>query len=250
MNTPVLSARKLSVRFQGREALRGVTMDVPRGRVVAVMGRAGAGKTTLLRAFSRMNELLPDASTSGTVLLLGADLYARDVDPAQVRRRVGMVLRQAAPFPRSVFDNVAFGLRAHGVQGDLHGLAEEALTAVGLWSRGAEVLDLPALSLSASEQRRVCIARTLVLKPEVLLLDEPASGLDPDGSARIESLVHTLGETRSVVVATSDHALAGRLSHSTAYLNRGRLIEHADTRELFTNPRHPDTEAYLTGQLP
>ena len=247
---PMLSTEDLTVRFGGRRALSDVTMEIPGGRVVSIIGPAGSGKTTLLRSFNRMNELIPGASTSGTVRFGGVDLYGESVDPAEVRRRIGMVFQRATLFPKSVFDNVAFGLRAKGVEGDLHGLAEEALTAVGLWSEGAEVLETRALDLSVGKQRRLAIARTLALKPDVLLVDEPTAALDPAAAARVESIIHSLRQDYTIVLATSDHTQAGRLSDLTAYLDSGRLMEYGATQKLFTNPRNERTESYLTGRLP
>ena len=247
---PVLATEGLTVRFGERRALTDVTMEIPHGRVVSIIGATGSGKTTLLRSFNRMNELVPGASTAGTVRFGGVDLYDESVDPAAVRRRIGMVFRQARPFPGSVFDNVAFGLRAKGVEGDLHGLAEEALTTVGLWSDGAEILEGRALDLSAGEQRLLALARALALKPDVLMLDEPTATLDPAAAASVESVIHVLRQHRTVLLATSDQSQAGRLSDLTAYLDSGRLMEYGATLDLFTNPRSERTESYLTGRLP
>lgn len=246
---PVLSTRQLTVCFGGKPALKDVTIEIPRGRVVSIIGPAGSGKTTLLRSFNRMNELVSGASTAGRVHFKGIDLYADGVNPAEVRRKIGMVFREATLFPKSVFDNVAFGLRAKGVEGDLHGVAEKALTAVGLWSEGAEVLEARALDLAAGVQRRLSIARTLALKPEILLLDEPTAALDPAAAAGVESIIHALRHEYTIVLATSDHAQAGRLSDLTGYLDSGRLVEYGATQELFTNPRNERTESYLTGRL-
>ncbi|MDE2784500.1 MAG: phosphate ABC transporter ATP-binding protein [Gemmatimonadota bacterium] len=247
---PALSTERLTVRFDGKAVLRDVSIEIPLGRVVSIIGPAGSGKTTLLRSFNRMNELIPGAKTAGKVHFRGVDLYDVDIDPAEVRRRIGMVFQEATLFPKSVFDNVAFGLRAKGVEGDLHGLVEEALTVVGLWSGGAEVLDARALDLTAGEQRRLSIARALALKPDCLLLDEPTAALDPAASAKVESIIHALRHECTIVLATSDHTQAGRLSDLTAFLDSGRLMEYGATQELFTNPRNERTESYLTGRLP
>ena len=246
---PVLAADDLTVRFGGRTALANVTLAVPRGRVVSVIGPSGGGKTTLLRAFNRMNELVPGVATTGTVRFNGVDLHGEEVDPVEVRRRIGMVFQQATLFPRSIFDNVVFGPRSGGHAGDLLELAEEVLDAVGLWSEVAEDLDRPAMQLSAGQQQRLCIARTLALKPEVLLLDEPTSALDPAATARIESLVHALRQDYTIVLATHGRRQAARLSDFTAYLAGGELIEYGPTEALFTNPRDPRTESYLTGRI-
>ncbi|MDE2763764.1 MAG: phosphate ABC transporter ATP-binding protein [Gemmatimonadota bacterium] len=247
---PVLAAEDLSVRFGPKTALTGVTLPVARGRVVSIIGPSASGKTTLLRAFNRLNELTPGVVTTGTVRFNGVDIHDEGVDPVEVRRRVGMVFQQATLFPKSVFDNVAFGPRASGYAGDLQELAEEVLTAVDLWSGAAGDLDAPALTLSAGQQQRLCIARTLALKPEVLLLDEPTSALDPAATARIESLIHALKRDYTVVLATHGRRQAARLSDMTAYLAGGELVEYGPTESLFTNPRDPRTESYLTGRIP
>ena len=246
---PVLAAEDLTVRFGRRTALANVTLSVPRGRVVSVIGPSAGGKTTLLRAFNRMNELVPGVATTGTVRFNGVDLHGDEVDPVEVRRRVGMVFQQATLFPRSIFDNVAFGPRASGYTGDLLELAEEVFAAVGLWSEVAEDLDRPALQLSAGQQQRLCIARTLALRPEVLLLDEPTSALDPAATARIESLIHSLRRDYTIVLATHGRRQAARLSDFTAYLAGGELIEYGPTETLFTTPRDRRTESYLTGRI-
>ena len=247
---PILAAEDLSVRFGAKAALAKVTLSIPHGRVVSIIGPSASGKSTLLRAFNRLNELTPGVVTTGTVRFDGVDLHHEGVDPVEVRRRIGMVFQQATLFPRSIFDNVAFGPRASGYAGDLQELAEEVLTAVGLWSEVAGDLDAPALALSAGQQQRLCIARTLALKPEVLLLDEPASALDPAATARIESLIHALKRDYTILLATHGRRQAARLSDLTAYLAGGRLIEYGPTETLFTNPRDPRTESYLTGRIP
>ena len=246
----ILAAEDLSVRFGPRSALKRVTLSIPRGRVVSIIGPSASGKTTLLRAFNRLNELTPGVVTTGTVRFNGADIHHERVDPVEVRRRIGLVFQQATLFPRSIFDNVTFGPRAGGYTGDLQDLAEEVLTAVGLWQEVAEDLDAPVLALSAGQQQRLCVARTLALKPEVLLLDEPASALDPAATARIESLIHELKRDYTIVLATHGRRLAARLSDLTAYLAGGELIEYGPSETLFTNPRDPRTESYLTGRIP
>lgn len=246
---PVLSAEGLTVRFGEKTALSDVSIEIPRGSTVSIIGPAGSGKTTLLRSFNRMNEVIPGSSQAGTIRFAGGDLHSAAMDPAEVRRRIGMVFEDAALFPGSVFDNLAFGLQARGEEGDLHGIAEVALQAVGLWSEDAEILETRASDLSAEERRRMCIARTLALEPDVLLVDEPTSTLDPAAAARVESLIHAFRDDYTIVFATCDHTQAGRLSDLTAYLDSGRLLEYGPTQTLFTNPRNPRTEFYLTGRL-
>lgn len=246
---PVFSLGDLSVHFGGRPALSGVSLDIPRGRIVALIGPSGCGKTTLLRALNRMNELIPGARTTGSVRFDGAELYRPETDPVEVRRRVGMVFQEAALFPGSVFDNVAFGPRASGFKGDLHALAEEVLTAAGMWADLGQDPDVPAASLSAGQRQRVCIARALAVRPQVLLLDEPTSALDATATARIESLIHSLLPRLTVVLATNDLRLAARSSSVTAYVDRGELVEYGPTETLFTNPSDERTESYLTGRV-
>ena len=247
-DAPILSAEGLSVRFDERTALSNVSLDVPRGLIVSVIGPSGCGKTTLLRCFNRMNEMVPGARTMGVVRFEGFDLHAAHVDPVEVRRRIGMVFQQPTPFPTSVFDNVAFGPRAGGFDGDLHALVEDVLSAAGLWPEVADELDAPATALSAGQQQRLCIARTLAVRPSVLLMDEPTSALDPTATARIEALVHALKGAYTVVIATHDLQQAARLSDMTAFLDGGDLVEYGPTETLFTNPRDARTESYLTGR--
>lgn len=246
--TPALSCHRLSVRFGARQALSEVSLDVPENRIVSVIGPTGSGKTSLLRAFNRTNEMLPGARTSGAARFRGINLYGRDVDPVEVRRRVGMVFQRATPFPKSVFANVAFGPRVGGFKGDLHELCEEALSAAGLWEDVAGDLDAPALSLSAGQQQQLCIARTLAVKPDVLLMDEPTASLDPAATARIESLVHALKSAYAIVLATHDLQQAARLSDMTAFLEEGELVEYSTTATMFTNPLTRRAEEYVTGR--
>ncbi len=247
---PVLALRDLCVRFSGRPALRDISLDVTRGRIVAVIGPSGCGKTTLLQALNRMNELIPGARTTGSVRFDGVELYRPEIDPVEVRRRIGMVFREATLFPGSVFDNIAFGPQAAGFGGDLHALAEEVLAASGLWSDLGGDPDVPAASLSAGQRQRLCIARALAVRPQILLLDEPTAALDPTATARIGSLIHSLMPHLTIVIATNDVRLAARTSNLTAYLDRGELVEYGPTETLCTNPADPRTESYLTGRIP
>ena len=247
---PVLTAERLGVRFGDRVALKDVSLAIPRGRIVSIIGPSESGKTTLLRSFNRMNELVSSAETTGTVRFGGLDLHGAGVDPVEVRRRIGMVFQETTPFPKSVFDNVAFGPRASGFTGDLQVLVEEVLTAAGLWSEVAEDLDAPAVELSAGQKQRLCIARTLALGPDVLLLDEPTAALDAEATARIESIIRSLSPDYSIVIATRNRWQAARLSDLTGFLDRGELLEYGPTETVFTNPREARTESYLTGRTP
>lgn len=245
---PVLACDRLSVRFGSKTALSEVSLAVPANKIMSVIGPAGCGKTSLLRAFNRTNELIAGARTTGTALYRGADLYARAVDPVEVRRRIGMVFQRATPFPKSVFDNVAFGLRAGGWKGDLHERCEAALAAAGLWDDFADELDAPALALSAGQQQQLCIARTLAVRPDILLMDEPTASLDPGATARLESLVHSLKATYTIVLVTHDLPQAARLSDLTAFLQGGELVECSPTATMFTNPLTRRAEEYVTGR--
>lgn len=246
---PMLSATDLTVRFGDRRAISGVSLDIPRGRIVALIGASGSGKTTLLRSFNRMNELVHGAATTGSVRFGGTELYDPKVDPVEVRRRIGIVLQDTALFTGSIFNNIAFAPRAHGFEGDLHALAEEVLGAVGLWIEVGGDLDLPASSLSAGQRQRLFVARTLAVRPQVLLMDEPASALDLPAAARVESLIQSLAGELTIVVATNDLRLAARVSHLAAHLDRGKLVEYGPTPTVFTNPRSKRTESYLTGRI-
>lgn len=243
---PVLSAADLSVEIGVKRVLSRVSIDIPPRTVVAVIGPSGGGKTLLLRSFNRMNDLVPDVRVTGKVLFNGVDLYGADVDPVQVRRRIGMVFQQPTPFPKSVFENVAFGLRAAGYRGDMDQVVEEALSAAGLWHEVSGELGGSALDLSAGQQQRLCIARTLATAPDVLLMDEPTSSLDPIATKRIEELIHALKDDYTIVLVTHNLQQAARMSDLTAYLDQGEIVEFGPTETLFTNPTQPRTEAYVT----
>jgi len=245
----VLSASDLHVAFGARPVLQGVSLHVPARSVVSVIGPSGGGKTTLLRTLNRMNDLVPRARVSGSVRFRGLDIYGPDVDPVEVRRRIGMVFQQPTPFPKSVFDNVAFGLRAAGRRDDVDQAVVEALTAAGLWEEVSGSLGQSALDLSLGQQQRLCIARTLAMAPEVLLMDEPTSALDPIATRRVEELVRALSARYAIVVVTHNLQQAARLSDFTAYLDAGEMVEFGPTEVMFTNPREPRTEAYVTRRV-
>ncbi len=246
---PVLETRGLSVFYGEKQAVRDVTFSVPRGTVVALIGPSGCGKSTLLRCFNRMNDLLPDSRVEGEVRFRGTDLYAPSVDPVEVRRRVGMVFQEPNPFPRSIYDNVAFGPRINGFRGDLDALVEASLRRAGLWAEVGDRLGDSALKLSGGQQQRLCIARTLAVEPEVVLMDEPASALDPIASQRVEELVYELKREYTIVIVTHNMQQAARISDYTAFLYLGELIEYGPTDAIFTNPREGSTEAYMTGRF-
>jgi phosphate transport system ATP-binding protein len=244
-----MEVRNLSVFFGRRVAVRDVSLVVPAHGVVALVGPSGCGKSALLRSLNRMNDLDSEARTAGEVLFQGRDIRDSSVDPAVVRRLVGMVFQKATPFPTSIFDNVAFGLRVNGYEGDLHHRVEESLRRAALWDDVSDRLFDPALGLSAGQQQRLCIARALAVEPQVLLMDEPTAGLDPAASRHIEELIHGLKEACSIVTATHNLQQAARISDFTAFLQNGELVEFGPTEAFFTRPRDERTEAYITGRL-
>jgi phosphate transport system ATP-binding protein len=244
-----LETRRLTASYGGRTVLRQVSMTVPRNRVVALIGPSGCGKTTLLRSLNRMNDLIPGATVEGRVLLHGDDIYLPGVDPSEVRRRIGMVFQKPNPFPRSIYQNVAFGPRINGAKGDLASVVEDALRRAALWDEVKDRLDAPAGQLSGGQQQRLCIARALATTPEVLLMDEPAAQLDPIASQRIEQLVYELKQEYTILIVTHSMQQAARVSDLTAFLYMGELVEYGPTDEVFTNPREDRTEAYVTGRF-
>jgi len=241
----------LTCRYGGKEAVRDVSMTVPAAGVTAFIGPSGCGKSTILRCLNRMNDVVPDFSLAGRVTMDGRDIYARTADPVEVRRRVGMVFQRSNPFPSSIFDNVAYGLRLHRRlnRAQLELKAEEALRAAALWDEVKDRLDAPASGLSGGQQQRLCIARALAVEPEVLLFDEPASALDPISTARVEELVLELGRRLTVVIVTHNLQQATRVADRTAFFLLGRLVEYGPTVDLFTTPRDPQTEAYVSGRF-
>ena len=246
---PALEAEGLSVFYGSTHAVKEVDFAVPANRVTALIGPSGCGKSTLLRCFNRMNELVPGARVTGRVAFFGQDIYARDADPVEVRRRIGMVFQKPNPFPKSIYDNVAFGARVNGYKGDLDALVESSLRQCALWEEVQDRLGDSAYGLSGGQQQRLCIARTLAVKPDVVLMDEPASALDPIATQRIEELIHELKRDYTIVIVTHNMQQAARVSDFTAYLYLGELIEYGPTETIFTNPREKSTEAYLTGRF-
>jgi phosphate transport system ATP-binding protein len=241
----------LRVAFGANEVLKGITMAIPDRGVLAVIGPSGCGKSTFLRTLNRMNDGVPTLRLSGSVRLDGRDIYRNGVDVVDLRRRVGMVFQRPNPFPMTIYQNVAFGLRIGGErnEGRIREKVEASLRQAALWDEVADRLRAPALSLSGGQQQRLCIARALAVEPEVLLMDEPASALDPVSTAKIEELVTALKERYAIVVVTHNMQQAARISTHTAFLLSGELVEFGPTREVFTNPTDPRTEAYLTGRF-
>jgi len=249
---PVLRVDDLRVWYGTQPALRGITMDVPERRITAVIGPSGCGKSTLVRAINRLNELIPGVRTEGRVWLRGRNLYDPDVDPVEVRVRIGMVFQKPNPFPKSVYENVAFGLRLHRrlSRWELDERVERALRQAALWDEVKDHLHRKSgLELSGGQQQRLCIARALATDPEVLLLDEPCSALDPVSTARIEALMADLVRERTLVIVTHNLAQAARVSDVTAFLLDGELVEWGPTAAVFTRPTDPRTEDYVAGRF-
>ena len=244
-----LETKGLSVFYGEAQAVKDISLTIPRNRVVAFIGPSGCGKSTFLRCFNRMNDLIPVARVEGEVLFQGADLYSPDVDAVEVRRRIGMVFQKPNPFPKSIFDNVAFGLKINGYQGDLAEQVERSLRSAALWDEVKDRLQKGALDLSGGQQQRLCIARALAVEPEILLMDEPASALDPIATGKIEDLIRDLKRDYTIVIVTHNMQQAARVSDYTAFLYMGELIEYGDTDRLFTNPREERTEQYITGRF-
>jgi phosphate transport system ATP-binding protein len=244
-----LEARDVSVFYGSNEAIKQVSFEIPRNKVVALIGPSGCGKSTLLRCFNRMNDLVPSARVTGKVLFQGEDLYADHVDPVEVRRRIGMVFQKPNPFPKSIYDNVAFGPRINGTGGNIDAIVEQSLQQAALWDEVKDRLGDSALELSGGQQQRLCIARALAVTPEILLMDEPASALDPIATAKIEELIHQLVADYTIVIVTHNMQQAARVSDYTAYLYLGELIEYDDTNTIFTAPTEKHTEDYVTGRF-
>ena len=245
----VLETEGLWVRYGDKAAVKDITLKIPRKQVVAFIGPSGCGKSTLLRCFNRMNDLVPAARVEGAVRFRGESLYGPDVDPVDVRRRIGMVFQKPNPFPKSIYDNVAFGARINGFKGDMAELVERSLRQAALWDEVKDRLHEGALGLSGGQQQRLVVARALAIEPEVILMDEPTSALDPIATQRIEELIFDLKEDYSVVIVTHNMQQAARISDFTAFLYMGELIEYGETDGIFTNPVEERTESYITGRF-
>ena len=248
---PIIEVRDLDFYYSDFKALHSISMEVARNDVTALIGPSGCGKSTFLRLLNRMNELIPGTRVDGQVLLDGVNLYDPNVDVVEVRRRVGMVFQKPNPFPKSIYNNVAYGPRLHGTKSKsvLDGLVEESLKASALWDEVKDILHQSAMGLSGGQQQRLCIARAVAMKPETLLMDEPTSALDPIATARIEELVKELKKLYTVVIVTHNMQQAARVSDTTCFFYMGKLIEVGPTEAIFTRPNKEQTEQYITGRF-
>jgi phosphate transport system ATP-binding protein len=249
-----MQAKTLNIYYGKFLAVKDVDLDIHLNKITAIIGPSGCGKSTVLRAFNRMNELIPVARTEGEILYRGQNIYAPDVDPVEIRRRVGMVFQKPNPFPKSIYDNVAWGAKINGYEGDMDQLVETALRGAALWEEVKDKLDQNGLSLSGGQQQRLCIARAIAVQPSIILMDEPASALDPIATLKIEELMRELAEKFTIIVVTHNMQQAARVSDYTAFFNladrrAGVLDEFGETEMIFTNPTKQSTEDYITGRF-
>lgn len=254
-----ISIQNATISYGDFEALKNVFCDIPRGKVTAFIGPSGCGKSTLLRALNRMNDLIEGCSLHGRILFDGADLYAPDVDPVEVRRRIGMVFQQPNPFPKSIYENIAFGARINGYNGDMDELVEKSLRQAAIWDECKDKLKESGNSLSGGQQQRLCIARTIAIEPEVILMDEPCSALDPISTLKIEETIHELKKSFTIVIVTHNMQQAVRVSDMTAFFNAealeggsgkvGYLVEFNDTDKIFNAPAQQATQDYVSGRF-
>jgi phosphate transport system ATP-binding protein len=255
----VFALDDVTVYYGTHAAIKNVSMDIRAGEITALIGPSGCGKSTLLRCFDRMNDLIPSARLDGKVLYHSIDLYGAGVDPVEVRRRIGMVFQKPNPFPKSIYDNIAFGPRVHGIKGDMDEIVERSLKRAALWDEVHNKLSESAYGLSGGQQQRLCIARAIAVNPEVILMDEPCSALDPIATGRIEDLMRELQQDYTIVIVTHNMQQAARVSDRTAFfttevegerdLRSGRLVEYDRTDKMFSDPADPRTEDYVSGRF-
>jgi len=246
----VIETRDLNVYYDDVQALDDINMEIPENQVTALIGPSGCGKSTFLRCINRMNDLVDSARIEGELRFRGKNVYDDDVDPVALRRKIGMVFQHPNPFPKSIYDNVAYGLRVQNMDVDTDAVVEESLKKAALWDEVKDQLDRSALDLSGGQQQRLCIARAIAVDPEVILMDEPASALDPIATSKIEDLIDELAEEYTVVIVTHNMQQAARISNKTAvFLTGGELVEFDDTETIFENPEHQRVEDYITGKF-
>jgi phosphate transport system ATP-binding protein len=249
-----IEARNVNIYYGSFRAVKDVSLKFEPRQITALIGPSGCGKSTVLRAFNRMNDLVSTSHLKGEVLFQGKNIYDSDVDPVEVRRRVGMVFQKPNPFPKTIYENVAWGARINGYKGDMDALVEQSLRQAALWDEVKDKLGQSGLSLSGGQQQRLCIARTIAVKPEIILMDEPASALDPISTLRIEELIQELKQRYTILIVTHNMQQAARASDLTAFLNMdkdraGYLVEYGPTTQIFTNPQNELTEQYITGRF-
>ena len=252
VDDPIMSARDVNVHYGDKHAIRNVSLDIGRNQVIAMIGPSGCGKSTFLRCLNRMNDTIESARITGMITMDGRDIYDRRQDVVQLRARVGMVFQKPNPFPKSIYENVAYGPRIHGLASDraeLDEIVQTSLQRAGLWEEVKDRIIHSGTSLSGGQQQRLCIARTIAVNPEVILMDEPCSALDPIATARIEDLIDELRASYAICIVTHSMQQAARVSQRTAYFHLGDLIEVGETDRIFTNPRHKLTEDYITGRF-
>ena len=249
---PRMTARHVDVYYGDKHAIKDVSLDIGANEVIAMIGPSGCGKSTFLRCLNRMNDTIDNCRVTGTITLDGQDVYDKKLDVVPLRAQVGMVFQKPNPFPKSIYENVAYGPRIHGLastRAELDVVVQRSLERAGLWEEVKDRLDQPGTGLSGGQQQRLCIARTIAVNPEVILMDEPCSALDPIATAKIEELIDELREQFSIAIVTHSMQQAARVSQRAAYFHLGNLIEIGDTNHIFTNPRHPLTEDYITGRF-
>lgn len=245
----VLQVKDVTISYSGTPAVNNVSLKIPERRITAIIGPSGCGKSTLLRSFNRMNDFVPEATVEGQVLYRDIDLYANNVDPVEVRRKIGMVFQKPNPFPKSIFQNVAWGPLINGLRKDINERVEKSLRAAALWDEVKDRLKDSAMALSGGQQQRLCIARALAMEPEIILMDEPCSALDPVSTTRIEDLMYELKQQYTIVIVTHNMQQASRVSKFTAFFEAGNLVEFGETENIFTHPTNKRTEEYVTGRF-
>lgn len=258
LTAPVLHTENLSIYYGSTLAVRNVTFDVAPREIVALIGPSGCGKSTVLRCFNRTNDMIPGARVEGRVRYHGHDLYASGIDPVEVRRRIGMVFQKPNPFPKSIYENIAFGARINGYRGDMDELVERSLRSAALWDEVKDKLKASGLSLSGGQQQRLCIARAIAIEPEVILMDEPCSALDPISTLKVEELMKELVQKYTILIVTHNMQQASRIAHRTAFFNAeatdlgkkvGYLVEYDETENIFNNPQEQATRDYVSGRF-
>jgi phosphate transport system ATP-binding protein len=250
-----IETKNLSIFYGPFEAVKDVGLQIEKQKITAIIGPSGCGKSTLLRAFNRMNDFVPTSRVDGEILLHGTNLYSREIDPVEVRRRIGMVFQKPNPFPKSIYENIAWGARINGFKGNMDELVEQSLRGAALWDEVKDKLKESAYALSGGQQQRLCIARTIAIQPEIILMDEPASALDPISTLRIEELMQELKKNYTIIIVTHNMQQAARVSDFTAMMmlyedtRSGTVIEYDETKTIFTRPKDKRTEDYVTGRF-